>query len=118
MIETPAAALTIAQIAAHADFLCVGTNDLAQYTLAAGRDDATVSQYYTDDHPSLLRLLGIIIGEASRKPVTICGELAGREEVIPALLRMGFRGLSIAPRLIPTTKELIRSIQIAGSGGE
>jgi len=115
MIETPAAALTIAQIAEHADFLCVGTNDLTQYTLAAGRDNESVSQYYADDHPSLLRLLGIIIAEASGKPVTICGELAGREEVIPTLLRMGFRGLSIAPRLIPTTKELIRSIQIVGS---
>ncbi len=110
MIETPAAALTIAEIAVHADFLCVGTNDLAQYTLAAGRDNATVSEYYADDHPALLRLLRIVIGEASAKPVTICGELAGREEVIPTLLKMGFRGLSIAPRLIPTTKELIRSI--------
>src|SRR5262245_17234346 len=115
MIETPAAALTIAQIATHADFLCVGTNDLAQYTLAAGRDDETVSEYYADDHPSLLRLLGIVIGEASGKPVTLCGELAGREEAIPALLGMGFRGLSIAPRLIPTTKQLIRSIEVAGS---
>jgi phosphoenolpyruvate-protein phosphotransferase len=118
MIETPAAALTIAQIAMHADFLCVGTNDLAQYTLAAGRDDETVSQYYADDHPALIRLLGIVIGEASGRPVTICGELAGREEAIPTLLRMGFRGLSIAPRLIPTTKELIRSIEISGSGRE
>jgi phosphoenolpyruvate-protein phosphotransferase (PTS system enzyme I) len=115
MIETPAAALTLARIALHADFLCVGTNDLAQYTLAAGRDDATVSEYYADDHPALLRLLGIVIGEASGKPVTLCGELAGREEAIPALLRMGFRGLSMAPRLIPTTKQLIRSIRIDGS---
>ena len=113
MIETPAAALGIAQIAAHCDFLCVGTNDLTQYTLAAARDDESVSEYYADDHPALLRLLGIILGEASGKPVTICGELAGREETIPRLLRMGFRGLSIAPRLIPTTKELIRSIAIS-----
>jgi len=116
MIETPAAALTTARIAVHADFLCVGTNDLAQYTLAAGRDDETVSQYYADDHPALLRLLAIAIAEASGRPITICGELAGREEAIPALLAMGFRGLSIAPRLIPTTKELIRSIELSASG--
>jgi hypothetical protein len=31
----------------------------------------------------MLRLLGIIIAKASGKPVTICGEMAGREEVIP-----------------------------------
>src|SRR5262245_38839230 len=110
MIETPAAALTVGQIARHADFLSVGTNDLAQYTLVAGRDNATVSDYYKDTHPSVLRLLSIIITEASGKPVTICGEMAGREEVIPTLLEIGFRALSISPPLIPTTKELIRSI--------
>ena len=110
MIETPAAALTVGQIARHADFLSVGTNDLTQYTLVAGRDNATVSDYYEDTHPSMLRLLRIIIAEASGKPVAICGEMAGREDVIPTLLEIGFRALSISPPLIPTTKELIRSI--------
>ena len=118
MIETPAAALTVGQIARHADFLSVGTNDLTQYTLVAGRDNATVSDYYEDTHPSMLRLLGIIIGEASGKPVTICGEMAGREEVIPTLLEIGFRGLSISPPLIPTTKELIRSIDTGNLRGQ
>ena len=110
MIETPAAALTVGQIARHADFLSVGTNDLTQYTMVAGRDNATVSGYYEDTHPSMLRLLGIIIAEASGKPVTICGEMAAREDVVPRLLELGFRALSISPPLIPTTKELIRSI--------
>ena len=118
MIETPAAALTVGQIARHADFLSVGTNDLTQYTLVAGRDDATVSNYYEDTHPSMLRLLGIIIAEASGKPVTICGEMAGREEVIPMLMEIGFRALSISPPLIPTTKELIRSIDIRTLRGQ
>jgi phosphoenolpyruvate-protein phosphotransferase len=115
MIETPAAALTVGHIVRPADFLSVGTNDLTQYTLVAGRDNATVSDYYEETHPSMLRLLGIIIGEASGKPVTICGELAGREEVIPTLLEIGFRALSISPPLIPTTKELIRSIDTTSS---
>ena len=110
MIETPAAALTVGQIARHADFLSVGTNDLTQYTLVAGRDNAAVSGYYEDTHPSMLRLLRIIIAEASGKPVAMCGEMAGREDVIPTLLDIGFRALSISPPLIPTTKELIRSI--------
>ena len=118
MIETPAAALTVGQIARHADFLSVGTNDLTQYTLVAGRDNATVSTYYEDTHPSMLRLLGIIIGEASGKPVTICGEMAGREEVIPTLLEIGFRALSISPPLIPTAKELIRSIDTGNLRGQ
>ena len=117
MIETPAAALTVGQIAKHADFLSVGTNDLTQYTLVAGRDNATVNEYFEETHASMLRLLRIIIDEASGKPVTMCGELAGREEVIPTLLAVGFRALSISPPLIPTTKQLIRSIDIRNLRG-
>ena len=58
MIETPAAALTVGQIARHADFLSVGTNDLTQYTLVAGRDNATVSDLlpgYPPIHASAAR---------------------------------------------------------------
>jgi len=66
----------------------------------------------------MLRLLGIIIEEASGKPVSICGELAGREEVIPTLLQIGFRSLSISPPLIPTTKQLIRTIDTRGPHGQ
>ena len=118
MIETPAAALTVGQIGRYADFFSVGTNDLIQYTLVAGRDDATVSDYYDETHSSMLRLLGIIIGEASGKPVTICGEMAAREEVIPTLLEIGFHTLSISPPLIPTTKELIRSVDTRNLHGQ
>ena len=116
MIETPAAALTVGQIAPHADFFSVGTNDLTQYSMAAGRDDTTVSEYYDDSHASILRLLAIIIRDASVKPVTICGELAGREEAVSRLLELGFRRLSISPPLIPTTKELIRSLDTTNPG--
>jgi len=112
MIETPAAALSVPAIAQHVDFLCVGTNDLTQYTLAAGRDDPTVTRYFRDTHSSLLRLLGIIIADAGEMSLTLCGELAGREEMLPQLLALGFRSFSVAPPLIPGTKALIRSVRI------
>ena len=110
MIETPAAALSVATIARHVDFLSVGTNDLAQYTLAAGRDDPAVSHYYDDTHAAVMRLLGIVISDAPGMPIAVCGELAGREERMPELLRLGFRSLSMAPGLIPGAKELIRGM--------
>ena len=91
MVETPAAALAIPALLKHVDFLCVGTNDLAQYTLAAGRDDAAVNDYYLDSHESILRLLSIILADAKQRSVTLCGELAGREAWLPRLLQMGFR---------------------------
>lgn len=113
MVETPAAALEISEIGRHVDFFCVGTNDLTQYTLAAARDDASVSDYYLDGHESIMRLLSIIVSEAAGRPVTVCGELAGREAYIPQLLKMGYRGLSVAPTIIPTTKALIRKLDLA-----
>ena len=112
MIETPAAALSVPAIAKHVDFLCIGTNDLTQYTLAAGRDDPTVTRYFRDTHSSLLQLLGIIVADADKMPLTLCGELAGREEMLPQLLALGFRSFSVAPPLIPGMKALIRSVRI------
>jgi phosphoenolpyruvate-protein kinase (PTS system EI component) len=112
MIETPAAALAVPAIALHVNFLSVGTNDLTQYTFAAGRDDPNVNQYFQDAHASLLRLLEIIVDDAADLPLTICGELAGREELLPRLLAIGFRSFSVAPPLIPTMKDRIRNLRI------
>src|SRR6202008_3090196 len=97
MIETPAAALAVPALLKHVDFFCVGTNDLTQYTLAAARDDASVNDYYLDSHESILRLLSIVLADATGRPVSLCGELAGRETMGPRLLEMGFRSLGIAP---------------------
>ncbi len=117
MVETPAAALAIPALLKHVDFFCVGTNDLTQYTLAAARDDASVNDYYLDGHESVMRLLSIVVTEAADRPVTLCGELAGREAYVPRLLKMGFRALSVAPTVIPTTKALIRTLDISDSKG-
>jgi phosphoenolpyruvate-protein phosphotransferase len=115
MVETPAAALAIPTLASYVDFFSVGTNDLTQYTLAASRDDASVNDYYLDSHESILRLLGIILADAGGRPVSLYGELAGREAMVPRLLEMGFRSLSVAPSLIPTTKALIRTIRLGAA---
>jgi phosphoenolpyruvate-protein phosphotransferase (PTS system enzyme I) len=112
MIETPAAALAIRTIAPHVDFLSVGTNDLTQYTFAAGRDDPNVNDYFQDGHAALLRLLEIIVQDAGDLPVTLCGELAAREELLSRLLAIGLRSFSIAPPLIPGMKERIRSLRV------
>jgi phosphoenolpyruvate-protein phosphotransferase len=112
MIETPAAALAVPALLKHADFLCVGTNDLTQYTLAAARDDASVNAYFQDSHESVIRLLHILMADARGRPVTLCGELAGREAWVPRLLEMGFRTLSMAPTAIPTTKAAIRAVDL------
>jgi phosphotransferase system enzyme I (PtsI) len=112
MVETPSAALSVGAMVKHADFLSVGTNDLTQYTLAAGRENDRVSQYFLDSHASVMRLLGIILDECGSTPVSICGELAENEDALTELLRLGFRELSVSPPRIPFIKEAVRNAAV------
>ncbi|BBO80875.1 phosphoenolpyruvate-protein phosphotransferase [Desulfosarcina ovata subsp. sediminis] len=115
MIETPAAALSIASLKAYVDFFSIGTNDLTQYTMAAGRENPLVAEYFIDDHPAILRLIELVAKEAGSTPVSVCGELAGRIDMIPKLLRAGIRSLSVAAALVPDVKFAVRTIKIEDS---
>ena len=115
MVETPAAALCASDIAAHCDFLSLGTNDLTQYTMAAGRENPHVSSFFQDNHPAVLRLIRMVLEGAGDKPVSLCGELGSRKACIATLVGMGIRTLSVAPPLIPDVKEAVRRCD-AGAG--
>lgn len=109
MIETPAAALCAEEIAAHADFLSVGTNDLTQYTMAAGRDNPDMIDYYRDAHRAVLSLIERTVDGANGKTVGLCGNLATRLEMTSMLLNLGIRELSVPQPRIPEVKEAVRS---------
>lgn len=111
MIETLAAALSIASLKTHVDFFSIGSNDLTQYTMAAGRENPLVTGYFNDDHPTVLGLIESVVRDSGTTPVSICGELAGRVNVIPKLLRTGIRSLSVAAALVPDVKFAIRRIE-------
>jgi len=108
MIETPAAALCVGEILKHSDFLSIGTNDLTQFTMAAGRENPLVNEYYLENHPAVLRLVRMVLDEAGQTPVSVCGELAADLGSIPVLLKLGLRRLSVAPPLVPSAKQAIR----------
>ena len=57
MVEIPAAALRAAELLEHADFLSIGTNDLAQYTLAADRMAGELADLLDPWQPALLDLI-------------------------------------------------------------
>ena len=57
MVETPAAAMTADILAAEADFLSIGTNDLTQYCLAMDRGNARLASQFDALHPAVLRLI-------------------------------------------------------------
>ena len=109
MIETPAAALSISSLKKHVDFFSIGSNDLTQYTMAAGRENPMVTEYFIDDHPTILRLIELVVRECGDTPVSLCGELAGRTDAIPRLLRTGIRSLSVSAALVPDVKNAIRN---------
>jgi len=112
MIETPAAALCVGAIKAEADFLSLGTNDLTQYTMAADRENTAAAAYFRDSHPAVLRLVRMVCEEAGDTPVWVCGELAGRPESVPVLLRLGVRNLSVAPPLLPAVMNAVRQVDL------
>jgi phosphotransferase system enzyme I (PtsI) len=115
MIETPAAALCAGDIARTSDFLSVGTNDLTQYAMAAGRENPLVDDYFVEEHPAVMRLVGIALEEAQDTPLATCGELAGDVDAVPHLLELGIRTLSVAPSLVPVVKETVRGVKISSS---
>lgn len=112
MIETPAAALCAKEISEHADFLSIGTNDLTQYTMVAGRENPLVSDYFIDEHPAVQKMLRIVMRDIGETPVAVCGELAGKLNAISMLLEIGVRTLSVAPPLVPKVKEIIKQTSI------
>jgi phosphoenolpyruvate-protein kinase (PTS system EI component) len=114
MIEVPSSALLCDSLSKEADFLSVGTNDLVQYVLAADRNNILTAPFYSPAHPSILRLLRMIIASAARskKPLLLCGESASDPVLIPLLLGLGIRELSVAARSIPMVKHIIRKWRI------
>ncbi len=114
MVEVPAAAECIDHILAEVDFVSIGSNDLVQYLMAADRDNPRVAALCDPCHPAVLRVLRRIIGRSVKqnKPVTLCGEMAGRPMCILALIGMGLRKASMSPAFVPAIKELVRSISV------
>ncbi|HEY6033801.1 MAG TPA: phosphoenolpyruvate--protein phosphotransferase, partial [Kofleriaceae bacterium] len=115
MIEMPSAALTADLLAKECDFFSIGTNDLIQYTMAVDRVNEYVSYLYEPLHPSLLRLIGMIVdaAKASGIPVTVCGEMAGEPMIAPVLFGLGIRELSMSAVSIPEVKATVRQMTIS-----
>ncbi|MEV6599762.1 phosphoenolpyruvate--protein phosphotransferase [Actinoplanes sp. NPDC051346] len=113
MMEVPAAALKAPTFAPHADFFSIGTNDLTQYALAAERGNPALAALADGLDPGVLRLIDAVCrGAGSRVTVSVCGELASDEAAIPLLAGLGVRELSVAPRAVPTVKEIVRAIDL------
>ncbi|MGH7482299.1 MAG: phosphoenolpyruvate--protein phosphotransferase [Longimicrobiales bacterium] len=112
MIETPAAVLIAEELARHADFFSIGTNDLIQYTLAVDRGNARLASRYTAFHPAVVKLLRRT-AESGRRAgieVSVCGEMAANPLGVFLLLGLGITALSVSPSALPEIKKVVRTI--------
>jgi phosphocarrier protein FPr len=109
MIETPAAVAIADQLARETAFFSIGTNDLAQYVMAADRTNARVAALADPLQPAVLRMLrqAIEAARAAGIPTTLCGELAADTQATPLLLGLGLREFSVSATLIPELKRAI-----------
>ncbi|OSO94688.1 phosphoenolpyruvate synthase [Halorubrum ezzemoulense DSM 17463] len=97
MIETPASALQIEELAeAGIDFASFGTNDLTQYTLAVDRNNEHVADRFDELHPAVLRLIGDTIETCRELGVdtSICGQAGSKPEMVEFLVEKGVSSIS------------------------
>ena len=115
MVETPAAAIIADRLAAAAEFLSVGTNDLTQYTLVVDRGNARLAERFTPHDPSVLRLLKMVAdaARAAGKPASVCGEMASEPLSAFLLIGLGYETLSVAPPALPLVKWTVRQVSAA-----
>jgi phosphotransferase system enzyme I (PtsI) len=115
MIEVPSAAVLADAFAPQVDFFSIGTNDLAQYTLAVDRTNQVVAHLADPLHPAVIRLIHQVIdaAHAHGKWVGLCGEMAGDPLAIPLLLGLGLDEFSMTASAIPLAKSKLRELSLA-----
>jgi phosphocarrier protein FPr len=114
MIETPAAVMAAGYLARLVDFFSIGTNDLAQYMMAADRSNRAVAGLVSPYQPAVVRAIHQVVNAAQHAgiPVSLCGELAGDPRATPLLVGMGIGELSMSAPAIPLVKARVRQLHL------
>lgn len=111
MIEVPAAAIRARQVLQAVDFGSLGTNDLAQYTMAADRMEGELSELLDPWQPAVLSMIAAAAdgAKAAGKPLGVCGESAGDPLLALVLVGLGITSLSMAPGKVGAVRLALRS---------
>lgn len=109
MIETPAAVFIASALAREVAFFSIGTNDLTQYIMAADRLNPTVAKLNDVTHPAVMTAIEMTAkaGVEAGIMVGMCGEAAGRADLIPTFVKMGLTELSMSPSSIQRAKKCV-----------
>jgi phosphoenolpyruvate-protein kinase (PTS system EI component) len=109
MIETRAAVAAAAEIAAEADFLSIGTNDLAHAVLGSDRFAGGAAAAH---HPQVLAAIAATARAAAgaRVVLEVCGEAASEPASVPLLVGLGAGELSVGAARVGAVRGWIRSL--------
>ncbi len=114
MIEVPSVVFQLEDILKEADFVSVGTNDLAQFMFACDRGNPRLSERYDVLSAPFLRIMQGIVCMANQAGVmcSVCGEMASNPIEALALIGLGCRNLSMSGSAFGKVKSMIRSTNI------
>ena len=115
MVEVPSAVLIAPELAAHADFFSIGTNDLTQYVLAMDRLHPSLARQADALHPAVLRMIDLTVkaATAAGKWVGVCGGIAGDPKGAAILAGLGVAELSMSIPSVAAIKARLRGQSFA-----
>jgi phosphoenolpyruvate-protein phosphotransferase len=114
MVEVPAIVERFEDYVDSFKHFNLGTNDLAQYTLAADRNNMDVADYFDPVHPSMLSMIHRVATIAAQrgKEVSLCGEMAANLWLTPLLVGLGIREFSVSANLIAPLKHMLSNLEL------
>lgn len=114
MIEVPSVVFQLEPILKQADFISVGTNDLAQFIFACDRGNPRLTERYDVLSSPFLKVMSEIVTKANEAGVycSVCGEMGGNPIEAMALVGLGYRNLSSSGSSFGRVKSMIRTINV------
>lgn len=112
MIEVPSVIFQLDAILKKADFISIGTNDLAQFIFACDRGNPRLTERYDVLSAPFLSMMGEIVNKANKHGVycSVCGEMASNPIEAMALIGLGYRNLSMSGSSFGRVKSIVRTM--------
>jgi phosphoenolpyruvate-protein kinase (PTS system EI component) len=114
MVELTATASAADEFARASDFFSIGTNDLTSQALGLDRADPAMRPALAAD-PRVLALIAKVVqaAAAADMDVSVCGDAAADPAVLPLLIGLGVRKLSVGAARLPQVAEWIADADIS-----
>jgi phosphoenolpyruvate-protein kinase (PTS system EI component) len=112
MVELAATAAAAASFAEHVDFFSIGTNDLTADVL--GRDRVALHPSSASERPVLTAIATVThAARGAGIGVSVCGDAAADPQVLPLLLGVGVRTVSVGAAKVPQVADWITQVNAA-----